>query len=505
MLISAYRSAGLLVASMVVAMVVALAVPAGAVAEPAVGITGGSGNFYLVTFDTAGGPLTSQRRISGLTLPDYMGLTLRPATGGLIIAMTSHGAGAGDTVAQAYDLDFATAVATPKAAGPFSSTLTDLGLQAISVNPVTDELRMTSASGENVRASAATGAFIANDTTLSGGARGPALAYDRPVVGATATTAWGIDTNSAKLTRIGGIDGVPSPDGGLTTQVGPTGIGLNPNPGFAISPTSGVGYTSNTAAGLTNIHSINFATGAASAVGSVDGVLLDLALLPPSSVQVGDAATSAPETGGAVILTVTRAGDLRLPASVQYATANDTATAGADFIATSGALEFPAAVTTRTVHVPLLTDAAPETPERFRLVLSGAAGAATLGAATTTVTITETADTVAPIVLALPLLARSSKVIGKAGVLATYSCSEACSVTAKLLVGATTIGVAKPIFLPAAGRSAIRVKPSALGQKRLVAAVKKARTHRVKIVYVLTVTDPSGNRRTVRLPLIAVR
>ncbi|MCW2927082.1 MAG: Na-Ca exchanger/integrin-beta4 [Thermoleophilia bacterium] len=507
MLTSAHRIVIVLAVSMLAAVVAGLAQPARAIAEPAVGITQGGGAYYLVTFDTAGGPLTSQRLITGLTRPDYVGFTMRPSTGGLVIAVSADQAGANDTIGSAFTLDFATAIATPMATANFSLALHDNTARALSVNPVTDEIRMTSVSSENLRINATTGALIANDTALSGGARGTALAYDRQVAGATATTLWGIDTNSAKLTRIGGVDGVPAPDGGQTLQVGTTGVSLSSNGGFSISPSTGIGYISNAAAGVTNIHTVNFTTGFATSAGVVHATLLDVVLLPPAAVQVAAPTAAVVETDGSAIVTVTRSGDLRLPASVQYATSDGTATAGTDYLTSSGTLDFAAGVTSRVVSVPLVPSSAFEGGETFAVTLSAAAGAASLGGGTTTVTITDPADAIAPKVLALPLAARRVRTVGLSGIIARFSSSEAGTVRVRLLLGTKLLGSAKPVTLTltGAGIGAVRVKPTALGQKRLVAAVRVARTHRVKLVYVLSVTDPSGNARVVRLPVLVVR
>ena len=61
--------------------------------------------------------------------------------------------------------------------------------------------------------------------------------------------------------------------------------------------------------------------------------------------------------------------------SVDYATADDTATAGADYTATSGTLVFTAGETAKTVSVPVLDDAIDEGKETMRLLLSNPKGA----------------------------------------------------------------------------------------------------------------------------------
>ena len=60
--------------------------------------------------------------------------------------------------------------------------------------------------------------------------------------------------------------------------------------------------------------------------------------------------------------------------SVDYATKDETATAGADYTATSGTLTFVAGETAKTISVPVLDDAIDEGKETMRLLLSNPAG-----------------------------------------------------------------------------------------------------------------------------------
>ena len=61
--------------------------------------------------------------------------------------------------------------------------------------------------------------------------------------------------------------------------------------------------------------------------------------------------------------------------SVDYATVDDTATAGSDYTAVSGTLVFAAGETAKTIAVPVLDDAVDEGKEKLRLVLSHPRGA----------------------------------------------------------------------------------------------------------------------------------
>jgi hypothetical protein len=71
------------------------------------------------------------------------------------------------------------------------------------------------------------------------------------------------------------------------------------------------------------------------------------------------------------VFTVTLTGATALPATVNFATANDTATAGSDYTATSGTLTFAAGTTAQQVTVAVLTDALNEPDETFFVNLSG--------------------------------------------------------------------------------------------------------------------------------------
>jgi hypothetical protein len=61
--------------------------------------------------------------------------------------------------------------------------------------------------------------------------------------------------------------------------------------------------------------------------------------------------------------------------TVNYATANGTATAGSDYNATSGTLTFAPGVTTQTITVQVRGDTTPEANETFAVNLSGASNA----------------------------------------------------------------------------------------------------------------------------------
>jgi hypothetical protein len=80
--------------------------------------------------------------------------------------------------------------------------------------------------------------------------------------------------------------------------------------------------------------------------------------------------------GGIAIFTVARAGPTSGSYTVNFATANNTATAGSDYTGTSGTLTFGAGVATQNIQVATLTDSLVEGNETFFVNLSAASGGA---------------------------------------------------------------------------------------------------------------------------------
>lgn len=101
------------------------------------------------------------------------------------------------------------------------------------------------------------------------------------------------------------------------------------------------------------------------------------------TLQFSAAAYSVGENAGPAIITVTRTGSLLGTITVNFATSNVTATAGADYGNTAGTLTFGPGVTSQPITVPILNDALVEGTETLNLTLSGPTGGATLGAQST--------------------------------------------------------------------------------------------------------------------------
>lgn len=109
-------------------------------------------------------------------------------------------------------------------------------------------------------------------------------------------------------------------------------------------------------------------------------------------LQLSTSRYTASEARPSVTITVKRIGGASSHATVDYATSDGTAMAGADYVETHGTLDFAPGVVTRTFTIPIVDDAVRDPGERFSVTLSNPQppGAAALGLVTTaTITITD--------------------------------------------------------------------------------------------------------------------
>jgi hypothetical protein len=116
---------------------------------------------------------------------------------------------------------------------------------------------------------------------------------------------------------------------------------------------------------------------------------------PPAggALQFSAAAYSVAEnvSGGLIAISVTRTGGSTGAVSVAYNASGGTATAGSDFIATGGILNWPAGDTApRSFNVIIINDSSPENAETIQLTLTNISGGAGYGApSAATLTITD--------------------------------------------------------------------------------------------------------------------
>jgi hypothetical protein len=99
----------------------------------------------------------------------------------------------------------------------------------------------------------------------------------------------------------------------------------------------------------------------------------------PGKFQFASASFNASEADTSAVITVVRAAGATGAATVNYSTADGTATAGSDYTPASGTLSFAEGETSKTFSVPLMNDVVAEPTETVNLTLSSPTGGTTLG------------------------------------------------------------------------------------------------------------------------------
>ena len=170
--------------------------------------------------------------------------------------------------------------------------------------------------------------------------------------------------------------------------------------GQTITGMSFTGVTYKDAAALSSIGSSIFLEGTITNAANASQVFETIARTAVVTSKASDdpnAATSATlsiaatatasQAAGSVSLAVTRAGILSSAVTVAYATQNGSAIAGTDYTNTTGTLSFAANEVTKSITVPILTNAAQSNATTFSVTLSTPSTGATISSATSTVTI----------------------------------------------------------------------------------------------------------------------
>lgn len=228
----------------------------------------------LLAFDSGSPGVVTPISVSGLGADvSLQAIDFRPADGRLY-AIGSDAAGAN---VRLYRIDHLTGVASAiGSAVPVSPASAMIGMD---FDPVVDRLRVTNAARANFRMNPNDGTMLDGDSGIAGTQQDTPLspaqtyydaAYDRSVAGIGASTLFAINFSGDILVRVGGVDGIPSPNTGAATSVGVLGILQQPG----VRGLDFVGpwlYLVARVAGVTNLYLVSPATGAASLLGAVGG------------------------------------------------------------------------------------------------------------------------------------------------------------------------------------------------------------------------------------------
>jgi hypothetical protein len=342
---------------------------------------------------TAPGTATLTKAITGLNAgDDVVGIDVRPANG-LLYAVVQGTTTASDRV---YTVDPTTGAAALVGALSTGTPATPLRLSGASFgvdfNPVPDRLRVVSDADQNLRINPDNGvtivdgalAYAAGDPNAAANPSVTGSGYTNNVAGATATTLYNVDTAlNALVTQ-------NPPNAGTLNTVGPLGVDPTAASDLDVAASGGAAFAALTVGSTPGLYRVNLATGAATSLGALPAGVEDLALASPGRFAVSAATATVAESAASATVSVARTGGANGTATVAYATADGTATAGSDYTATSGTLTFADGETTKTVQVPLLADTADEADETLTLTLSAPGGGASLSTPVAqTVTITD--------------------------------------------------------------------------------------------------------------------
>src|SRR5262245_23048451 len=230
------------------------------------------------------GKFTSARPVTGLQPGVKLtGIDFRPATGQL------YAMGVTGSTGRLYTINPATGAAT--VVGPGYSMPQSAGAgpgkdYGFDFNPTVDRIRVVSDSRDSFRLHPDTGAVAGAAFILSPGPVVGGAAYDRNFAGAKVTTLYGIDANTDQLVTIGGIDSVPSPNGGVIRPIGPLGVNTSAAVGFDITVgDEGVAFATLTVDNKAGLYSIYLASGAATLIGTLGATapIVDIAVAPSAT------------------------------------------------------------------------------------------------------------------------------------------------------------------------------------------------------------------------------
>uniref|UniRef100_UPI00125017B2 beta strand repeat-containing protein n=1 Tax=Acinetobacter nosocomialis TaxID=106654 RepID=UPI00125017B2 len=206
----------------------------------------------------------------------------------------------------------------------------------------------------NVTATEGTDLYEVFTVSLSNPSSGP-IVFKPTLSNGTAIV--GTDTGTA-LEYNNGTSWVAVPVGGITFAAGQTSVQVRvavtddnideANETFNLTATVTSGTTANTSA-----------TGVGTIVDNDPAPVLNIT--GPATIN---------ETAGTATYTVTLTGNTSLPVTVNYGTANGTATSGTDYTSTSGTLTFAVGETSKTITVPILNDFKVENSENYTISLS---------------------------------------------------------------------------------------------------------------------------------------
>jgi len=283
-------------------------------------VFGVNDNNGLFSFDSATpSTLSAVTAITGLGAGELIkAMDFRPATGELYGVAIS---GAGPFTGRLYKINPVTAEATAVGGSPFSTTL-NVGIGfGMDFNPAVDRIRLIHQNNTSLRINPDDGTLAATDTNISVASTITGIAYSNNYTGAASTTLYAIHYFNDDLFTIGGLNGNPSPNGGVGIKVGDINVSTDSNTndrlGFDILTTleGNTAFYSGVVGSIQNLYTLNLTTAAATLIGSIGTgatQVFDIAVQPPAPLSFPDGKSFTYTDGDGDLVTVkTSAGTLK--------------------------------------------------------------------------------------------------------------------------------------------------------------------------------------------------
>lgn len=233
-----------------------------------VGHTRGLATERIVTFNsTSPGTLITNVPAAGLNPNERLiGIDFRPQNG-LLYGVASTG-----TSSRLVLINHQTGSITTVGSG-ITPPLPLSQFYGVDFNPTTDRLRIVGTDQRNIRVNPDLGAIEGTDTNLTPASGGflfvDQIAHSNNIVGATQSTLFAGDANSGSFARIGGVNGTPSPNGGVVNLIGSFGLPpLNQSSGMDIGPNGEIliGYNN-------TLFSVNQTSGQTTSLGAISSAV----------------------------------------------------------------------------------------------------------------------------------------------------------------------------------------------------------------------------------------
>ena len=196
--------------------------------------------------------------------------------------------------------------------------------------------------------------------------------------------------------------------------------------------------------------------------------------------------TTANENAANLVATVTLSGVSSQTVTVNFATANGTATATEDYTSTTGTLTFAPNATTQTISIPILADTIDEANETFTVALSSPTNA-TVSSSSGTATMTITDDDAAPSI-SINDVATTNESAGSTNLVASLSTASAKTITVDY---ATSDGTATASSDYTAATGTITFAPGVTSQNVPIAVLADP-TDEADETVTVTLSNPSN-------------